>query len=69
MPGDPCSSDEHMNLYTIFQCAQLLERFSALQRTGFPLHKLQKRARAEIHRCPDGGETRMTDARIGIFAD
>src|SRR6266508_3369526 len=32
-----------MNLYTIFQCAQLLERFSAFQRTWFPFHKLKQR--------------------------
>src|SRR4029077_6718778 len=31
-----------MNRYTIFQCAQLLERLSALQRSGFPLHELQE---------------------------
>src|SRR4029453_6324156 len=31
-----------MNLYTIFQCAQLLERLSAFQRSGFPLHELQE---------------------------
>ena len=35
--------DEHMNLYTIFQRAQLLERFGALQRRRFPFHKLQER--------------------------
>src|SRR6266496_3207515 len=32
-----------MNPYTIFQCAQLLERFSAFQRTWFPSHKLKQR--------------------------
>jgi len=31
-----------MNLYTIFQCAQLLERLSTFQRSGFPLHELQE---------------------------
>jgi hypothetical protein len=31
-----------MNRYTIFQCAQLLERLSALQRSGFPLHESQE---------------------------
>src|SRR5437773_3717424 len=31
-----------MNRYTIFQCAQLLERFSALQRTRFPFYKLEQ---------------------------
>ena len=35
--------DEHMNFYTIFQRAQLLETFSALQRGRFPSHKLEKR--------------------------
>ena len=41
--GRSLGSDEHMNLYTIFQCAQLLQRLCALQRTRFPLHKLQER--------------------------
>src|SRR5438309_11455959 len=36
-----------MNRYTIFQCAQLLERFSALQRTWFPSHKLKQRPAPE----------------------
>ena len=31
-----------MNLYTIFQCAQLFERFTAFQRTWFPSHKLEQ---------------------------
>src|SRR5262249_35411318 len=31
-----------MNSYTIFQCAQLLERLGAFQRSGFPRYKLQK---------------------------
>ena len=34
--------DEHMNLYTIFQSAQLLEPFGPLQRRRFPFHKLQE---------------------------
>src|ERR1700694_5674980 len=36
--------DEHMNLYTIFERAQLFERFGALQRGRFPFHELQQRA-------------------------
>src|SRR5947208_2030357 len=40
--GRSMSCDEHMNSYTIFQRAQLLERFGFLQRTRFPPHKLQK---------------------------
>jgi len=40
-------SDEHMNPYTILQCAQLLERFSLLQWCSFPFHKLQKDRAAE----------------------
>src|SRR6266700_4324153 len=34
--------DEHMNLYTIFKSAQLLERLGALQWRRLPFHKLQK---------------------------
>src|SRR3954467_13431170 len=36
-----------MNRYTIFQCAQLLERLRPLQRTWFPLHKLEQRGPAK----------------------
>ena len=36
------SCDEHMNSYTIFQCAQLLKRLGTFQRSGFPPHKLQE---------------------------
>src|SRR6188472_3640983 len=36
-----------MNSYTIFQCAQLFERFSAFQRTWFPSYKLQQRLAAK----------------------
>jgi len=39
--------DEHMNSYTIFQNAQLLERFRSLQRGGFPTDKLEERFAAE----------------------
>src|SRR6266581_2110887 len=35
--------DEHMNLYTIFKSAQLLERLCALQPRRFPSHKIQQR--------------------------
>src|SRR5215510_4102193 len=31
-----------MHFYTIFQCAQLLERLRAFERSGFPFHELQK---------------------------
>src|SRR6266487_293050 len=34
--------DEHMNLYTIFKSAQLLERLGPLQWRRFPFHKLQE---------------------------
>ena len=40
-------SKEHMNIYTIFQSAQLLQRFCALQRAPFPFHKLQERVAPE----------------------
>src|SRR5437868_1503224 len=36
-----------MNLYTIFQCAQLLQRFSAFQRTRLPAYKLEQRLASE----------------------
>ena len=39
--------DEHMNSYTIFQNAQLLERFRSLQRGGFPTDKLEERFASE----------------------
>src|SRR6266513_2732500 len=39
--------DEHMNLYTIFKSAQLLERFCALQRRRFPPHKIKQRFAAK----------------------
>src|SRR5437763_10185708 len=39
--------DEHMNLYTIFKSAQLLERFRALQRRRFPSHKIEERFAAK----------------------
>src|SRR5437763_14296676 len=35
--------DEHMNLYTIFESAQLFERFGALQWRRFPPHKIKER--------------------------
>src|SRR5438270_8148037 len=35
--------DEHMNLYTIFKSAQLLERFCALQWRRFPPHEIEQR--------------------------
>src|SRR5439155_2394852 len=41
-PWRSLGGDEHVYLYTIFQCAQLLERLSTFQRSGFPLHELQK---------------------------
>ncbi len=41
------SSNEHMNFYTIFQGAQLLQRLSALQRALFPLNKLEERIPAK----------------------
>src|SRR6266567_7738574 len=34
--------DEHMNLYTIFKSAQLLEGLAALQWRRLPFHKSQK---------------------------
>ena len=34
--------DEHMNSYTIFQSAQLLERLRALARRWFQLHEFQQ---------------------------
>ena len=40
-------SKEHMNIYTIFQSAQLLQRLCALQRAPFPFHKLQERVAPE----------------------
>ena len=39
--------DEHMNSYTIFQSAQLLERLRAFTRTGFPAHEPQQRISSE----------------------
>ena len=36
-----------MNLYTIFYCAQLLERFNALQGSWFPFHKSEQRLALE----------------------
>src|SRR5207253_8664333 len=36
-----------MNLYTIFQCAQLLQRLCAFQRTRFPAYKLEQRLASE----------------------
>jgi hypothetical protein len=41
-PWRSLGGDEHMNLYTIFQCAQLLERLSTFEPSGFPLHELQE---------------------------
>src|SRR5205823_14618333 len=38
---------EHMNTYTIFQWAQLLQRLCALQWTPFPSYKLQQRVAPE----------------------
>src|ERR1700736_1765570 len=41
--GGSMFRDEHMNLYTIFKRAQLLERFGALKRRRLPFDELQKR--------------------------
>src|SRR4029077_6255764 len=41
------SREKHMNLYTIFKRAQLLERFGALQRRRFPAHEIKKRFAAK----------------------
>ena len=35
--------DEHMNPYTIFKRAQLLERFRLFERRWFPFHELKER--------------------------
>ena len=40
-------SKEHMNIYTIFQSAQLLQRLSAFQWTRLPFHELQERVPPE----------------------
>ena len=55
-------SDEHMNPYTILQRAQLLERFSLLQRRWFPSHKLQK------HRATEAIDALMTEKQAGTMA-
>ena len=48
------SSKEHMNIYTIFQSAQLLQRLCALERASFPVHKPQERV------APEPVDTLMT---------
>jgi hypothetical protein len=39
--------DEHMNPYTIFKRAQLLEGFRLFERRGFPFHELKERLTPE----------------------
>jgi len=39
--------NEHMNIYAIFQCAQLFQRLCALQRTRLPFNEPQERVAPE----------------------
>ena len=53
------SRDEHMNSYTIFQCAQLLEGFEPLAGRLRPVHKSQQRMASKtidalVTENPDG---------------
>jgi len=57
--------DEHMNSYTIFQSAQLLERFSSLQRTGLPADKLEQRLAPESINALMTEENRAAAPRKG----
>src|SRR5690349_4196570 len=48
--GGSVIGEKHMNLYTIFKRAQLLERLRAFQWCRFPFHKIEKRfASKSIH--------------------
>src|SRR5437870_4703564 len=63
--GPSMFSDEHIHSYTIFKRAQLFERLSALQNTGFPFYKTQQRSPSKTVNALMTEAFRSGIARVG----